>query len=119
MEPYIDGLQVNLDRRFQNLNIMGAFHMLGPQAVKEDDSINLENIKTLSTKLLQQPDSHALQEWSSFRQHMLTGSFKDMDQLTRMSKLASNLDEWCQIYPSLSKLASQHHRVVSNLTFPQ
>lgn len=76
MEPYLDGLQDSLDRRFQNLNIMGAFHVLGPQAVKENDFINFENIKTLSTKFLQQPDSHALPEWSSFKQHMLTGAFK-------------------------------------------
>lgn len=62
MEPYLDGLQDNLDIRFQNLNIMGVFHVLGPQAVnEEDDSINVENIKTLSTKFLQQPDTHALQ----------------------------------------------------------
>jgi len=32
--------------------------------------------------------------------------FQDMDQLTIMSKLASQHDEWCQIYPSLSKLAA-------------
>ncbi|KAK7172433.1 hypothetical protein R3I93_004692 [Phoxinus phoxinus] len=106
MEPYLDGLHDRLDRRFQNLNIMGAFHVLGPQAVKEDDSINFESIKTLSTKFLQQPDSHALQDWASLKRHMLTGAFKDMDQLTIMSKLASQHDEWCQIYPSLSKLAA-------------
>ncbi|KAJ8011839.1 hypothetical protein DPEC_G00062450 [Dallia pectoralis] len=106
MEPYLDGLQDSLDRRFQNLNIMGAFHVLGPQAVKEDVSINFESIKTLSTKFLHQTDSHALQEWSYFKRHMQTGAFKDMDQLTIMSKLASQHDEWCQIYPSLSKLAA-------------
>ncbi|XP_035854098.1 zinc finger protein 862-like [Sander lucioperca] len=37
---------------------------------------------------------------------MLTGAFKDMDQLTIMSKLSSQHDEWYQIYPSLSKLAA-------------
>ncbi|XP_062332851.1 zinc finger protein 862-like [Osmerus eperlanus] len=106
MAPYLDGLQDSLDRRFQNLNIMEAFHVLGPKAVNKDDSINLENIKTLSTKFLQQPDTHALQEWSSFKQHVLTGAFKDMDQLAMMTKLPSQHDEWCEIYPSLSKLAA-------------
>lgn len=32
--------------------------------------------------------------------------FQDMDQLTIMGKVASQYDEWGQLYPSLSKLAA-------------
>ncbi|KAK0151076.1 hypothetical protein N1851_007767 [Merluccius polli] len=106
MGPYLDGRQDSLDRRFQNLDIMGAFHVLGPQAAKEDDAINIRNLKILSTKFLQQPENPVLQEWQSYKEHLLTGAFLDMDQLTIMGKLASQYDELGQLYPCLSQLAA-------------
>ncbi|KAK5859373.1 hypothetical protein PBY51_020933 [Eleginops maclovinus] len=108
MEPYLDGLLDSLDRRFQNLGIIGAFHVLGPKALKEDDAVVTEDLKKLSKKFLQQqqPETTLLQEWSSYNQHLLTGAFKDMDQVTTMEKLSSQNDEWAQLYPSMSQLAA-------------
>ncbi|AWP03396.1 Hypothetical protein SMAX5B_007253, partial [Scophthalmus maximus] len=41
---------------------MAAFQVLGPQAAKEDDAINIEHVK----KFLQQPENFVLQEWPSY-----------------------------------------------------
>lgn len=77
MEPYLDGLQDSLDRRFQHLDILEAFQVLGPQAATEDDAVNTAHLWTLSTKFLQQPENPALlQEWTSYKQHLLVGVFK-------------------------------------------
>lgn len=78
MEPYLDGLQDSLDRRFQNLDIMGAFHVLGPQAAKEDDAVNIAHLNSLSAKFLQQSGGNVpvLQEWPSYKQHVLIGAFQ-------------------------------------------
>ncbi|KAK5871515.1 hypothetical protein PBY51_004394 [Eleginops maclovinus] len=105
MEPYLDGLLDSLDRRLQNLGIIRAFHVLGPKALKEDDAVVTEDLKKLSKKFLQ-PETTLLQEWSSYKQHLLTGAFKDMDQVTTMEKLSSQNDEGAQLYPSLSQLAA-------------
>ncbi|KAK5866641.1 hypothetical protein PBY51_020816 [Eleginops maclovinus] len=89
------------------MGIIGAFHVLGPKALKEDDAVVTEDLKKLSKKFLQQqPETTLLQEWSSYKQHLLTGAFKDMDQVTTMEKLSSQNDEWAQLYPSLSQLAA-------------
>lgn len=76
MGPYLDGLQDSLDRRFQTLGIMGAFQVLEPQAAKEADAINMGNLTTMSTKFQQEPENPVLQEWPSYKQHLLTGAFK-------------------------------------------
>ncbi|CAL8343400.1 unnamed protein product [Merluccius merluccius] len=76
MGPYLDGFQDSLGRRFQNLDMMGAFHVLGPQVAKEDDAVNIGNLKILSTKFLQQPENPVLQEWQSYKEHLLTGAFQ-------------------------------------------
>lgn len=52
MVPYLDGLLDSLDRRFENLGIIGAFHVLGPKAIKEDNAVITEDLKTLSKKFL-------------------------------------------------------------------
>ncbi|KAL2078835.1 hypothetical protein ACEWY4_024579 [Coilia grayii] len=105
MEPYLDGLLRSLERRFENLDILGAFHVFG--AATESDTRNAEYLRILSRKFLtQQPQNVALQEWSSFKLHVLHGAFKNMDQLNILKTLASQHDEWCQLYPSLSKLAA-------------
>lgn len=76
MVQYLDGLLDSLDRRFENLGITGAFHVLGPKAIKEDNAVITEDLKTLSKKFLQQPETTLLQEWSSCKQHLHTGAFK-------------------------------------------
>ena len=76
MEPYLDGLQDSLDRRFQHLDILEAFQVLGPQAATEDDAVNTRHLQTLSTKFLQHPENPVLQEWTSYKQHLLVEAFK-------------------------------------------
>ncbi|KAJ8365021.1 hypothetical protein SKAU_G00138520 [Synaphobranchus kaupii] len=105
MDPYIDGLLESLERRFQNLDLLGAFHVPSPQAVTGDEAVNVANLQLLAGKFLQR-NNKVLQEWSSFKQQMLVGAFKDMDQQHLMQGLASKVGEWGQLYPSLSKLAA-------------
>ncbi|XP_054588645.2 zinc finger protein 862 [Nothobranchius furzeri] len=107
MEPYIDALLDSLDRRFQNIDVMSAFHVLGPQTLTEDDAVATANVLTLSRKFLpQQPESTLSQEWASFKKHMVTGAFKDLDQLSILQKLSAQNDEWANLYPMVSKLAA-------------
>ncbi|KAK7880350.1 hypothetical protein WMY93_033006 [Mugilogobius chulae] len=107
MEPYLDGLQASLDRRFQHLDVLGAFQVLSPQAATEGDAVSIGHLQILSNKFLQDPDNPALlQEWASYKQHLLMGAFKDMDQLNVMSKLSSQNEEWGQLYPGMSQLAA-------------
>lgn len=64
------------DGRFQHLDIIGAFHALGPQAANEDDAVNTQHLLTLSAKFLQKPDNPTLlQEWADYK-HLMTGAFK-------------------------------------------
>lgn len=76
MEPYLYGLLDNLDRRFQHLDILAAFHALGPQAANDDDAVNTQHLLTLSAKFLQKPDnSTLLQQWAAYK-NLMTGAFK-------------------------------------------
>ncbi|KAF7200776.1 zinc finger protein 862-like, partial [Nothobranchius furzeri] len=108
MEPYIeDALLDSLDRRFPNIDVMSAFHVLGPQTLTADDAVATANVLTLTRKFLpQQPESTLLQEWPSFKKHMVTGAFKDLDQLGILQKLSARNHEWANLYPIVSKLAA-------------
>lgn len=106
MEPYLDGLGENIDRLFQHLDVLEAFHTLGPQAAKEDDAVNTQHLLTLSAKFLGRPDNPTfLQEWLAYK-HLLSGAFKNMDQISMMSKMASQTDEWGQLYLCMSQLSA-------------
>lgn len=75
MEPYLDGLLNSLDRRFENLDILGAFHIFG--AAPSDLETCTSNLQILSRKLLpHQPENVILQEWESFKQHLVVGAFQ-------------------------------------------
>lgn len=75
MEPYLDALIDSLERRFGSLDLLGAFHVLGPQqAAREDDAMIAANLPVLSEKF--QIGSEVQQEWASFRQHILCGAFQ-------------------------------------------
>lgn len=76
MDPYLVGLQDSLGWRFQHLEILGAFSMLGPQAAFYSERINTFNLTLLSRQLLQVLEAAVLQEWPSYKQHVLVGSFK-------------------------------------------
>ncbi|KAF3841518.1 hypothetical protein F7725_007380, partial [Dissostichus mawsoni] len=97
-----DGLLESLERRFQNLDLLGAFHALSPQAATGDEA----NLQLLAGKFLQADCNEVLQEWSSFKQQLIVGPFKDLDQQQVMQELASEVGEWGLLYPSLSKLAA-------------
>ncbi|KAI9546634.1 hypothetical protein NQZ68_024532 [Dissostichus eleginoides] len=53
-----------------------------------------------------QKDATVIQEWTSYKQHVLVGSFKDKTQAEIMQLLASEKDEWAEIYPNLRLLSS-------------
>ncbi|XP_076834821.1 zinc finger protein 862-like [Brachyhypopomus gauderio] len=75
MDPYLDGLLNNLDRRFENLDILGAFHIFG--AAPSDLENCTSNLQILSQKFLpQQPEHVVLQEWESFKHHLVVGAFQ-------------------------------------------
>ncbi|KAM9513970.1 uncharacterized protein ACWYII_047135 isoform 1-T1 [Salvelinus alpinus] len=102
MDPYLLCLQDSLDQSFQHLEILGAFSVLGPQAVFSSERINTFNLTLFSRQFLQEPEAAVLQEWPSYKQHVLVGAFKGFDQLTAMTKLASQFDEWGQSTPALT-----------------
>ncbi|RXN37536.1 zinc finger protein 862-like [Labeo rohita] len=107
IHPYITGLETNLEKRFHNLDILGAFHVLGPQsAALTDDTMNISHLQTLSRKFCPQNEKEVIQEWLSFKNHVLTGIFKNKNQEELLSLLASEFDEWANLYPCLSLLAS-------------
>ncbi|KAI4816336.1 hypothetical protein KUCAC02_008663 [Chaenocephalus aceratus] len=106
MDPYFDGLLESLERRFQNLDLLGAFHVLSPQAATGDEAIYVANLQLLAGTFLQADCNEVLQEWSSFKQQLIVGPFKDLDQQQVMQELASEVGEWGLLYPSLSKLAA-------------
>ncbi|XP_046907044.1 zinc finger protein 862-like isoform X3 [Hypomesus transpacificus] len=107
IHPYITGLVKNLEKRFHNLDILGAFHVLGPQsATLKDDTVNIAHLQTLSRKCCPQHEKEVVQEWLSFKNHVLTGIFKNKNQEELLSLLASEFDEWANLYPCLSLLAS-------------
>ncbi|KAJ8356546.1 hypothetical protein SKAU_G00193400 [Synaphobranchus kaupii] len=105
--PYISGLIHHLESRFQNLNIIGAFSVLGPQAAALGDDQNNSHLQTLAKRFLPGKETLILQDWQSFKEHMLGGgAFKDKNQAEIMTLLDSECDEWGQIYPLLSRLAA-------------
>ncbi|KAK1876665.1 Zinc finger protein 862 [Dissostichus eleginoides] len=87
MDPYFNGLLESLERRFQNLDLLGAFHALSPQAATGDEA----NLQLLAGRFLQADCNEVLQEWSSFKQQLIVGPFKDLDQQQVMQELASEL----------------------------
>ncbi|XP_049447599.1 uncharacterized protein LOC125898031 [Epinephelus fuscoguttatus] len=100
------GLEKNFHLRFHDLDILGAFSVFGPKsAVLLDDSANIANLKILARKFCPEQENEVLQEWTSFKNHVLTGAFKDKNQADILTLLASEFNEWDNIYPCLSLLA--------------
>lgn len=50
MEPYLDHLIEHLERRFPQMNILGAFNILSPQAVERGDDDFQGNLQLLAQK---------------------------------------------------------------------
>ncbi|KAK1901792.1 Zinc finger protein 862 [Dissostichus eleginoides] len=89
LKPYICSLQSNIERSFQHIEVLGAFSVLDPYQ-----------------KFIPGQDATVIQEWTSYKQHVLVGSFKDKTQAEIMQLLASEKDEWAEIYPNLRLLSS-------------
>ncbi|XP_045556547.1 sialoadhesin [Salmo salar] len=83
MDTYLVGLQDSLDRRFQHLEILGTFSVLGPQAVFSSERRNTFNRTLLSRQFLQESKAAVLQEWPSYKQHVLVGAFKGVKGIKR------------------------------------
>ncbi|KAL7373291.1 hypothetical protein ABVT39_003142 [Epinephelus coioides] len=106
MHPYLSGVEKNLDLRFHDLEILGAFSVLGPKSASLQDDIAINSLKNLARKFCPEQENEVLQEWTSFKNNLLTGAFKDKNQADILTLLASEFDEWDNIYPCLSLLAS-------------
>ncbi|CAL8323447.1 unnamed protein product [Merluccius merluccius] len=78
--PYISGLIHHLGRRFQNLNIIGAFSILGPQAVALTDEEKTTHLQTLAKRFLPGKETVIFQEWQSFKEHMRGGGAFKVDE---------------------------------------
>lgn len=77
MEPYLQHLIDRLHERFHQLHILGAFSVLGPQAARDpDQDVPVSHLKTLAAKFPPMDEEALLQEWPSFKEHLLTGVLK-------------------------------------------
>ncbi|KAL7383107.1 hypothetical protein ABVT39_004870 [Epinephelus coioides] len=106
MEPYLDHLTEHLERRFPQMNILGAFNILSPQAVERGDDDFQGNLQLLAQKFPTVDGRAALQEWTSFKVHVGQGIIKDKSQLKVMQELASDFDELKLLYPNLAQLSA-------------
>ncbi|XP_056267618.1 uncharacterized protein LOC130191903 isoform X1 [Pseudoliparis swirei] len=107
LKPYISSLESNMERRFQDIEVLGAFSVLGPKAVALNDEVtNISMLQTLTKKFIPGQEDTVIQEWTSYKQHVHVGTFKDKTQAEVMQLLASEKDEWAEIYPNLCLLAS-------------
>ncbi|XP_034075010.1 E3 SUMO-protein ligase KIAA1586-like [Gymnodraco acuticeps] len=76
LKPYICSLESNIERRFQHIELLGAFSVLGPKAVTSNDVTNISMLQTLTNKFIPGQDATVIQEWTSYKQHVLVGAFK-------------------------------------------
>ena len=110
------------------MDILGAFHVLRPQSAALPDNMSIAQLQTLAKKFCPDQENVLLQEWFSFKKHIITGSlqvcenlylflflsfsyvlylsFKNKSQEELLTLLASEYDEWLDLYPCLSLLAS-------------
>ncbi|KAK0137344.1 Zinc finger protein 862 [Merluccius polli] len=87
IQPYITGLETELKRRFQELDILGAFHVLRPQSAALPDNVSIEQLQTLAKKFCPDQEKVLLPEWFSFKNHILTGSL----QSVRLAQIKTDL----------------------------
>lgn len=82
IEPYLEHLTDQQNERFHQLHIIGAFSVLGPQAARNpDQGVPVSHLKTLAAKFLPMVEEALLEEWPSFKEHLLTGVVKVRDIL--------------------------------------
>lgn len=76
LKPYICSLESNIESRFQHIEVLGAFSVLGPKAVTSNEVTNISMLQTLTKKFIPGQEATVIQEWTSYKQHVLVGSFK-------------------------------------------
>ncbi|KAK0135006.1 Zinc finger protein 862 [Merluccius polli] len=107
MDPYLNGLIRGLEERFPNLEVFGSFSALGPQAATSPDHEAAHgHLRTLAEHFPSVDASIAVEEWMSFREHVVSGALKDKTQLGIMNDLTSKYEEFGVLYPNLCKLAA-------------
>ncbi|KAK0153062.1 hypothetical protein N1851_005272 [Merluccius polli] len=72
LKPYIISLECNLESKFKNLHILGAFSVLGPQAPTLDDVANIASRPSPGTSSLDRMPQLS----KRVKQHVLSGAFK-------------------------------------------
>jgi len=66
-----------MERRFQDIEVLGAFSVLGPKAVALNDEVtNISMLQTLTKKFIPGQEDTVIQEWTSYKQHVHVGTFK-------------------------------------------
>lgn len=77
MNPYLDRLKSHLEGRFRDLDVLAAFSVLGPQAARSpSNEAALVHLKTLAKKFPSVDGSTVVEEWTSFKQHVVTGALQ-------------------------------------------
>lgn len=76
MDPYLDGLKSHLEGRFHDLDVLAAFSVLGPQAARSPNNEAALHLKTLAEKFPSVDGSTVVEEWTSFKQHVVTGTLQ-------------------------------------------
>nr|XP_020448943.1 uncharacterized protein LOC109956295 [Monopterus albus] len=107
MDPYLDGLIACLKGCFCEVGVMAAFGILSPQAATITDDTAHDKLNTLVKKFCSHVDHDTVHnEWASFKKQVVSGPFKDKTQLAILSELSSKYEEYGNLYPTLSLLAS-------------
>ena len=82
MDPYLNGLIRGLEERFPNLEVFGSFSALGPQAATSPDHEAAHgHLRTLAEHFPSVDASIAVEEWMSFREHVVSGALKVSHQV--------------------------------------
>ncbi len=77
MVPYLEGLISQLEVRFPDLEVFAAFSVLGPQAARSTDQEAAHaHLRTLAGKFLNVDASTVVEDWMSFRQHVISGALQ-------------------------------------------
>ncbi|XP_069378935.1 zinc finger protein 862-like [Paralichthys olivaceus] len=88
MEPYIEALIKNLELRFQQIGIIGAFNVLGPKRPQADSSEVFDHLQMLAKQFSVINERALLQEWQTFTVLITTGTLKDKSQLDILNAIA-------------------------------
>lgn len=99
------------------MDLLWAFLVLNPQTATGDEAVNVVNLQLFASKFSQKNKQQMLVGAFKVSSNelgvlgvllptlMLLNVFQNIDQQSLMQGLLSEVGEWRQLYPSLSKLA--------------